>query len=40
MAILAGMFGLLLIAVIMWDAFEVVVLPRRVIRRLRLTRLF
>lgn len=40
MAILAGISGLLLIAVIMWDAFEVVVLPRRVTRRLRLARLF
>ena len=40
MAILAGVLGLLLIAVIMWDAFEVIVLPRRVTRRLRLTRLF
>ena len=40
MEILSGMSGLLLIAVIMWDAFEVIVLPRRVTRRLRLTRLF
>jgi hypothetical protein len=40
MAILAGISGLLLIAVIMWDAFEVIVLPRRVTRRLRLTRFF
>ena len=40
MAILTGILGLILIAVIVWDAFEVVVLPRRVTRRLRLTRLF
>ena len=39
-AILAGVLGLLLIVVIMWEAFEVIVLPRRVTRRLRLTRLF
>jgi hypothetical protein len=40
MEILVGSLGLLLIAVVMWDAFEVVVLPRRVTRRLRMTRLF
>ncbi len=40
MAVLAGISGVLLIAVIVWDAFEVIVLPRRVTRRLRLTRLF
>jgi hypothetical protein len=39
-AILMGILGVFLIAVIMWDAFEVIVLPRRVTRRLRLTRLF
>jgi hypothetical protein len=32
--------GALLIVVIMWDAFEALVLPRRVTRRLRPTRLF
>jgi hypothetical protein len=40
MTLLAGMSGLLLIAVIVWDAFEAIVLPRRIARRLRLTRLF
>ncbi len=35
-----GTGGLVLIAVIMWDAFEAMVLPRRVTRRLRPTRLF
>lgn len=32
--------GLLLIGLILWDAFETVVLPRRVTRRLRLTSLY
>ncbi len=40
MEILLGISGVLLIAVIMWDAFEVIVLPRRVTRRLRMARLF
>jgi hypothetical protein len=32
--------GTLLILVVLWDAFETIVLPRRVTRRLRLARLF
>ena len=32
--------GIVLLATVLWDAFETVVLPRRVNRRLRLTRLF
>ncbi len=32
--------GALLLIVVLWDAFETIVLPRRVTRRLRLTRLF
>src|SRR2546428_5269727 len=32
--------GALWVAVIMWDAFEALVLPRRVTRRLRPTRMF
>ncbi|HSB82117.1 MAG TPA: potassium channel family protein [Candidatus Methylomirabilis sp.] len=40
MAIIAGGMGLCLIVVIMWETFEVIVLPRRVARRVRLTRLF
>jgi hypothetical protein len=32
--------GLLLIAVVLWDAFETVVLPRTVTRRVRLTRVY
>ncbi|MDQ3834640.1 MAG: potassium channel family protein [Actinomycetota bacterium] len=40
MALLAGLNGLLLIAIILWDAFETIILPRRVTRRVRLARLF
>src|SRR5437764_7730871 len=40
MRALAAAGGLLLIALILWDAFETIVLPRRVTRRLRLARLF
>jgi len=40
MKILVGIAGLSLLLVVLWDAFETVVLPRRVTRRLRLTRLF
>jgi hypothetical protein len=36
----AFLVGLLLIAVVLWDAFETVVLPRTVVRRLRLARLY
>jgi hypothetical protein len=36
--VVAGVLGLLLILGILWDAFEVVVLPRRVTRRVRLAR--
>ena len=35
-----AVLGAGLIGVVMWDAFETMVLPRRVTRRLRLTRLF
>jgi len=37
---LGGIIGVILIVVILWDGFETIVLPRRVMRRLRLTRLF
>jgi hypothetical protein len=37
MRILAGLLGLLLILTVLWDAFETVILPRRVMRRVRLT---
>ncbi len=40
MQTLVGISGFLLIIVIMWDAFEAIVLPRRVTRRLRPARLF
>jgi hypothetical protein len=40
MALLFGIFGILLITGILWDVFETIVLPRRVTRRIRLTRLF
>lgn len=33
-------FGLGLIVTVLWDAFEVIILPRRVTRRVRVTRLF
>lgn len=35
-----GFVGVLLIAIGLWDVFETIVLPRRVTRRVRLTRLF
>jgi ion channel len=39
-AILAAILGMALIGIILWDAFETIVLPRRVTRKVRLTRLF
>src|SRR2546427_12339670 len=38
--ILAFFAGLALLLAILWDAFETMVLPRRVTRRIRLARLF
>jgi hypothetical protein len=40
MHMLAAVVGVVIIVVILWDTFETIVLPRRVTRRLRLTRLF
>jgi hypothetical protein len=40
MAILLAILGISLISAALWDAFETVVLPRRVTRRFRFTRLF
>jgi len=40
MAALIGLLGVFLLAVILWDAFETIILPRRVTRRFRLTRAF
>lgn len=37
---LIGIVGVVLIAIGLWDVFETIVLPRRVTRRVRLTRLF
>ncbi len=36
----AGFLGIMLLVVVLWDAFETIVLPRRVTRRFRLTRIF
>ncbi|MDQ6652770.1 MAG: potassium channel family protein [Acidobacteriota bacterium] len=40
MRLLLAIPGLALILIILWDAFETIILPRRVTRRLRLTSLF
>jgi hypothetical protein len=40
MRALAGVAGTLLILAVLWDAFEVMILPRRVVGRLRLARWF
>jgi voltage-gated potassium channel Kch len=40
MNIAAGLIGIILIAVILWEAFETIIFPRRVTRRVRLTRIF
>src|SRR4029453_18366706 len=37
---IAVILGVLLILIILWDAFETIILPRRVSRRLRITSLF
>lgn len=39
MADVAGIAGVLVILIVLWDAFETMVLPRRVTRRVRLTRI-
>src|SRR5438874_2114184 len=36
----AALLGLLVIGIVLWDAFETMILPRRVTRKVRLTRLF
>ncbi len=38
--LVAGFVGLVIIVVVLWDAFETIVLPRRVTRKFRLARLF
>jgi hypothetical protein len=40
MRYLAAIAGIFLLGVILWDGFETIILPRRVTRRVRLTRLF
>jgi hypothetical protein len=40
MHMLAAVVGVVVIVVVLWDTFETIVLPRRVARRLRLTRIF
>lgn len=39
-SIIIGIIGALLIGSVLWDVFETIVLPRRVTRQIRLTRLF
>ena len=39
-SVLAGVSGVVLVLVILWDAFETVLVPRRIGRRVRLTRYF
>lgn len=40
MAIIAALLGVALVLWVLWEGFETIVLPRRVTRRFRLTRLF
>ena len=40
MRVLVAVLGITLLLIVLWDAFETIVLPRRVTRKLRLTRLF
>jgi len=40
MHLLAAIFGTIVLLTILWDGFEVIILPRRVARRLRLSRIF
>ncbi len=40
MRILVAVLGISLLIFVLWDAFETIVLPRRVTRRVRLTRMF
>src|SRR4029077_19637961 len=40
MHILAAAASIALILIVLWDAFEVIILPRRVRRKFRLTRFF
>jgi len=35
-----GLVGIALLAIVLWDAFETIILPRRVAGRFRLTKFF
>lgn len=37
---ISGLLGVIMVVVVLWDVFETIILPRRVARRIRLTRLF
>jgi len=37
---LSGLAGAVLLALVLWDAFETIILPRRVSGRIRITKLF
>src|SRR2546423_5853033 len=39
MSLILSLLGILLIIIVLWDAFETIILPRRVTRRVRLTSL-
>jgi len=38
MRYLIGIFGVALVAIVLWEVFETIILPRRVTRRVRVTR--
>src|SRR3954454_11910865 len=40
MRYIIAILGFLLLSIVLWDAFEVIILPRRVIRRFRFARFF
>lgn len=40
MQIVVGVLGAVIVAIVLWDAFEAIILPRRVARKIRLTRIF
>lgn len=40
MRVVSGLIGAILLAVVLWDAFETIILPRRVSGRIRITKLF
>ncbi|MGB7622488.1 MAG: two pore domain potassium channel family protein, partial [Terriglobia bacterium] len=40
MAVFIGVLGVFLLLTVLWDCFETMILPRRVTRRIRLTRTF